>query len=227
MQTRTLTGGVDAFEVSVRGDGPAALFAVGSGGDPGRHGTLLDALADAGFTIVAPHFPRLASPRPSGDDLTLRARRLSLALDACAPPGAAVGVGHSVGASVLLAMAGAELRLGPGRRVPLAADGRLGRLALLAPPTGFFRAPGALDRLRTPARVWVGSKDAVTPPDDAEALTGGAGGVEVRVVPGAGHYSFMDRPPPHAADPLPDRAAFLRSHAGEVVDFLTADGAAG
>ena len=149
MQTQTLQDGSESFEVSVHEAArisPVVLFAVGAGGKPERHATLLDALAKSGCTVVAPHFERLASPVPSEVDLTLRARRLSLALDAFVQPGTtAVGVGHSIGAATLVALAGAQMWLGPGRRVNIAPDGRLTRLALLAPPTGFFQAPEALD----------------------------------------------------------------------------------
>ena len=38
---------------------------------------------------------------------------------------------------------------------------------------------------------------------------------------GAGHFSFMDVPPPQTTEPLPDRAAFLAELAGELGDFVT------
>ena len=167
MQTQTLQDGSESFEVSVHEAArisPVVLFAVGAGGKPERHATLLDALAKSGCTVVAPHFERLASPVPSEVDLTLRARRLSLALDAFVQPGTtAVGVGHSIGAATLVALAGAQMWLGPGRRVNIAPDGRLTRLALLAPPTGFFQAPEALDAVRVPILAWAGSEDGITP----------------------------------------------------------------
>jgi hypothetical protein len=112
MQTQTLQDGSESFEVSVHEAeriSPVVLFAVGAGGKPERHATLLDALAKSGCTVVAPHFERLASPVPSEADLTLRARRLSLALDAFVQPGTtAAGVGHSIGAATLVALAGAH-----------------------------------------------------------------------------------------------------------------------
>ena len=60
--------------------------------------------------------------------------------------------------------------LGTGRRVNIAPDSRLNRLALLATPTGFFQAPGALDAVRVPILAWVGSKDGITPPAQTEWL---------------------------------------------------------
>jgi predicted dienelactone hydrolase len=110
METQSLQDGTEAFEVSIyeaASGSPVVLFAVGSGGQPTRHISLLDSLAKSGFTVVAPHFERLTSPMPSETDLILRARRSSLALDAFVQPGATVaGVGHSIGAATLIALAG-------------------------------------------------------------------------------------------------------------------------
>lgn len=227
MLTRILQDGADSFKVSVHEaamNSPVVLFAVGSGGQPERHATLLDALVESGCTVVAPHFERLASPFPNEEELNLRARRLSLALDAYVRPSAnAMGVGHSIGAASLIALAGAEMWLGPGRRVNIAPDRRLTRMALLAPPTGFFRAPGALDAVRVPILAWVGSADNITPPAQTEWLADAMRDqciVDVRVTDGAGHFSFMDNPPPQTTEPLADKQAFLREHASEVCKFV-------
>jgi pimeloyl-ACP methyl ester carboxylesterase len=202
MSRLSLLDGPESFETTVlEASAPArvVLFAVGGGGDPERHLALLASLAEHGFTVVAPHFQRLASPRPPGDELQTRARRLGLALDLVARPGVPVaGVGHSIGATMLLALAGGHVWLGPGQRLAIPPDGRLDRLALLAPATDFFRAPGALDGVRTPILAWAGRRDVVTPPAQAELLKDALGGrvpVEVRVVEDAGHLSFMNVPP--------------------------------
>lgn len=216
-----------AFEVIVLEAAEPArvvLFAVGAGGNPERHAPLLAALVGRGCSVVAPCFERMVSPIPTEADLLLRAHRLKLALDAVARVGVpAVGVGHSIGATMLLALAGAEVWMGPGRRLPIAADDRIERLALLAPPTGFFQAPGALDAIRVPVRVWAGSQDVVTPPAQAELLRERLGGrvpVELKIVDGAGHFSFMNVLPPQVADPLPERDAFLATLAEEIGEFL-------
>jgi predicted dienelactone hydrolase len=113
--------------------------------------------------------------------------------------------------------------LGPGRRVNIAPDGRLTRLALLAPPTGFFQAPEALDAVRVPILAWAGSEDGITPPAQTEWLAHAMSGwqtVDVRVTAGAGHFSFMDLPPPQTTEPLPNKQAFLREYSSEVCRFL-------
>ncbi|MCB9730028.1 MAG: alpha/beta hydrolase [Deltaproteobacteria bacterium] len=222
-----LEDGDERFAVSVaRGDAPACavLFAVGGGGSPERHRPLLSALVRSGCVVVAPHFDRLVSPEPSDGALSLRARRLAMALEAFAPAGLPVaGVGHSIGATMLLALAGGQLWTRAGRRLPIAPAPRLERLALLAPATGFFQAPEALDAVTTPILAWAGTRDEVTPPAQAAALARAMGHrvpVDIRIIEGAGHFSFMDVPPPHITDPLADRERLLADLAVEIGRFV-------
>ena len=94
---------------------------------------------------------------------------------------------------------------------------------LLAPATDFFLAPGALDGVRTPILAWAGTKDTITPPAQTkllEKMLGTRIPVEVRVVEGAGHFSFMHVPPPQTTEPLPDRDAFLAELTTEVCRFI-------
>lgn len=46
--------------------------------------------------------------------------------------------------------------------------------------------------------------------------------MDVRAREGAGHFSFMDEPPPRTTEPLPDRTAFLAEVAADVCRFVTA-----
>lgn len=227
MESRVLRDGSESFEVSVRGPESSAttvLFAVGAGGNPERHVTLLDTLAAEGCSVIAPHFERLASAVPTEEELALRARRLSLTLDALKDAGSVtVGVGHSIGASTLLAMAGAQMWLGPGKRVTIDLNANLTRLTLLAPPTGFFRAPGALEAIQLPVLVMCGSDDNITPPTQSEWLAENMPdrrNVEVRIIEGAGHFLYMDLPPPHIVDSMPNKGEFLREHAKAICEFL-------
>ncbi len=225
MDTREVRDGESSFVVSVLEVAEPArvvLFAVGAGGDPGRHEPLLAALGAAGCAVVAPHFERWTSLHPTDEQLVSRARRLGLALDAVTPSATLVaGVGHSIGATVLLAMAGGALWTSPRGPLLISRDERLTRLALLAPATGFFRAPGALDRVRLPLLVWAGEADRVTPPGQVGILREALGEqVEARVTRDAGHFSFMDVPPPLVPEPHPDRAAFLLEVARTVRGFV-------
>jgi pimeloyl-ACP methyl ester carboxylesterase len=227
MERSLLQDGTASFEISVlerKQPSRVVLFAVGGGGNPERHAPLLTALAERGCSVVAPHFDRFVSPSPSADDLLLRARRLRLALDSIARPGVPiVGVGHSIGATVLLALAGGQVWMRAGEPLPIAADDRLERLALMAPATGFFQAPGALDAVRIPLLVRAGTNDTITPPAQAEFLERALGQrvpVDLQTIEGAGHFSFMNAPPPHTTEPLPDRDAFLARLTEEIGEFL-------
>jgi predicted dienelactone hydrolase len=202
------------------------LFSVGAGGNPERHLPLLANMAEQGFAVVASHFARLGSPHPTDGDLLLRVRRLRLALDVIAHPDSiVVGVGHSIGATVLLALAGGQLWMRPGHRLPIGRDERLRKLVLLAPATDFFQAPGALDDVRTPILAWVGTKDTITPPSQTEFLKQTLQGrvpVDVRVESGAGHFSFMNVPPPNIEESLANREALLARLANSVLSFAMA-----
>jgi alpha-beta hydrolase superfamily lysophospholipase len=226
---RSLPDGAESFNVTVLGPARPArvvLFGVGLGGNPERHLPLLESLAERGCAVVAPHFERLPSPIPTEAELALRARRLSLALeaaDAAALPVA--GVGHSLGAAMVLGFAGAQLWTIRGERVPVAPIDGLDRLVLMAPATDFVRAPGALDGVRAPILAWAGSADAIATPQQVRLLERALAPrvpVETRVVEGAGHFSFMNVLPPGVSETLPDRDAFLADLAIEVGRFVTA-----
>ena len=228
MTKQTLQDGSEVFEVTVlRPAKPSCtvLFAVGGGGDPRRHLPLLESLAEYGCTVVAPHFERLLSPSPAEDQLLLRARRLRLALDSVAGPEATVaGVGHSIGTTMLLALAGAKAWMGPGHPLLITADTRIHRLVLLAPATAYFQAPGALDGVNTPILAWAGTEDTITPPVQAELLRDALGTrvpVQLRVTTGAGHFTFMNVPPPQSTESLPNRDAFLQELTAEVCGFVS------
>jgi alpha-beta hydrolase superfamily lysophospholipase len=226
MATLSLTddgGRFDVTQLDPAHTSRVVLFAVGGGGSPERHLPLLNALAEAGCTVVAPHFERLVAPIPTKAHLLLRAHRLRLALDSVARPGVRiVGLGHSIGATMLLALAGAVGSTIAREQLDIARDERLSRLALFAPATDFFRAPGALDDLVAPIVAWVGSNDSITAPTQALFLKEAPRArVEVRVIEGADHFSFMDVRPPRTAEPLADREAFFARLVSEVTACVT------
>ncbi len=227
MYRLSLKDGSESFDVTVfESTHPSrvVLFSVGGGGNPERHLPLLTYLAEHGCTVVAPHFERLASPTPTERELIVRGQRLSLALDSVAEEGLLVaGVGHSIGATMLLALAGGHVWMRSGQCLSINADGRLDRLALLAPATNFFQGPGALDAVKTPILAWSGTNDTITPPAQTEFLKEALGArvpIQANVVEGAGHFSFMNEPPPHTTEPLANREGFLASLAAELCTFV-------
>lgn len=200
------------------------LFGVGGGGDPRRHLPLLECLCEAGCTVVAPHFEMMKSHFLTGAELTARARRMRLALDSAARPRIPVaGVGHSIGAAMLLALAGGLAWTRGGELAGIERDGRLERLVLMAPATDFFQVQGALDKVCLPILVFAGTEDIVTPLSRVRMMESAVGDpslLELRVVEGAGHFSFMNVPPPASTEPLADRASFLESLAAAVLEFI-------
>ncbi len=227
MRRLSVTDGADSFEVALfeaAAPSAAVLFAVGGGGNPERHLPLLTSLHESGCTVVAPYFERLASPMPTAADLIMRARRLRLALDQIARPGLpTTGVGHSIGATMLLALAGGQAWMLDRTRLDIAPEPRLARLVLMAPATAFFRAPGALEDVGLPIQVWAASKDVITPPAQAEFLREALADrrtVDLQVVEGADHYSFMNVRPPQTTESLPHRETFLADLAAKVIRFV-------
>lgn len=118
-------------------------------------------------------------------------------------------------------MAGGQIWMGPQQPLSIATDERLNRLVLMAPPTGFFQAPGALSAVGTPTQVWAGTNDVITPPGQAELLKQRLGIlVDLRIIEGVGHFSFMNTLPPQTEDSLPERDVFLDRLAVEIRRFL-------
>jgi pimeloyl-ACP methyl ester carboxylesterase len=125
---------------------------------------------------------------------------------------------------MLLALAGAQAWTRARQCIAITPDKRFDRLVLLAPATDFFRVPGALKGVRLPIIAWAGTKDEITPPAQAEFLNDVIDAptqVEVHVVEGAGHFTFMNNPPPQTTDPLPNRDAFLADLAATMCRFIT------
>ncbi len=143
----------------------------------------------------------------------------------CSPDMAVSGVGHSIGAVLLLTLAGATASTMIGERLIFTAEQSFDRLVLFAPPTDFFRQPGALALVTTPMQVWAGGKDTITPPAQAHFLKemlANQARIEIILAEDAGHFTFMNELPPNVTDPQPERTAFLQSLAEEVNRFLAA-----
>jgi predicted dienelactone hydrolase len=168
----------------------------------------------------------LTSIAPTKAELDMRIRRLEASIDDCTSSNLPiVGIGHSIGATAMLALQGAEGETLDGEQLITGSTPRLERLAVLAPPTDFFRRPGALDRIKMPMKIWVGAKDTITPPAQSRFLMdvlAAQASVALQVDPDAGHFTYMDELPPNVPEPHPDRHTFLAGLADEVTAFLVA-----
>ena len=71
--------------------------------------------------------------------------------------------------------------------------------------------------------VYAGAKDVITPPSQAKFLEEELGRdvpVELHVVEGADHFSFMDVLPPRVIHVLSDRDRFLTGVADRIIDLI-------
>ncbi len=216
--------GSDVLELPAIQPRCVCLFAAGRGGEPRRYLGLLKGLVQQGCTVIAPPMPMLSSSVPTKAELEARIEMLGASLEAHAGTGLPmVGLGHSIGATTLLALAGAQEETLLCDKVRPGSKPFFSRLALLAPAADFFRRPGALKSLDMPVKIWTGARDTITPPSQAMFLRDALSAqtpVEVATDELAGHFTYMDQPPPHAVEPHPDHPAFLKTLATEVGKFL-------
>lgn len=226
--TSQIQDGTEIFDVTIleaKQPKYIGLFAVGRGGNPLRHLSLLLSMVSHGCTIIAPHFTMLMSSVPTKEELDTRIRRFELAADKYARVNQPIiGIGHSIGTVTLLVLAGGEARTLSGHRVTRGSKWKFGRLVLLAPPADFFRHPDALNSVDVPLHIRVGGKDIITPPAQALALAkllAQQARIELCLDEDAGHFTYMDELPPHVVDPQPNRNAFLSTLAEDVAQFVT------
>ncbi|HEK21571.1 alpha/beta hydrolase [Mucilaginibacter sp.] len=213
---------VTAFTVAE----PKALivFAAGRGGSPSRHLPLLRAIAARGYTVAAPHFDMIPSAMPTKEQLDARIRQLEVISDEYTTAGLPViGVGHSIGATLLLTLAGAKAITFYKESVKPQLKRNFAGLVLLAPAVDFFLHEGASDAINTKVYLRTGAKDNVTPADRTmmfKAMLEEHGSVNFVLDEQAGHFSYMDQLPPNVKDPQPDRHLFLEELANDVAKFI-------
>lgn len=163
-------------------------------------------------------------------------------------------VGHSAGGYTVLALAGAQPELprvrahcsqegaedpifcGMASRSPVAdsalpplVDPRVRAVVAMA-PVGVVFAASSLAAMKLPTRVYAGEQDTfLVPRFHARWIAKNAPGVDLRMVPNASHWAFIDTPSSPigtvdgdiATDPPGfDRAAFLKRIDGEIPAFF-------
>jgi predicted dienelactone hydrolase len=224
---------------------PVVAPSHGGGGANTLYRAVCTHLAEQGFVVVAPEHPgsHRRDNRLQGtlQDLADRPRHLALAVDAVladaelgprADAARLAVIGHSLGGTTALALAGGVPYMLDGTPVPVQADPRVMSLVLLAPAAGWFGAPGALRAVAVPILLLQAEHDDITPGWQGELVRRGVADparVTARTVAGAGHFSFLSPFPPErrvpgfapALDPAGfDREAFHRELPLEVSGFL-------
>lgn len=231
---------------------PLVVVSHGTGGSHLTHRLLASHLARHGFVVVLVEHPRnnrnddslagthtILADRPRQVRLAIDWAYADPALGACLVPDAAAVIGHSLGGYTALAVAGGrpysaphETPDGVARPVPVVPDPRVRALVLLAPATPWFLSPEGLRDVRVPILLLTGERDPHAPAWHGEIVRRGVPPetpVEHRLVPNAGHFSFLSPFPPAMARPdfAPaqdppgfDRARFQGELASEVLAFL-------
>jgi len=198
------------------------LFAPGAGGEPARYEALIGAARNAGFIVAAPAHERFDVRSATDEHVRERAIGLAQVLEEVGHPDLPViAAGHSVGGWAALCVAGAQPWSRDGRPIPVPVNSRVSAVIALAPPLGWFRAPGALHKLTVPVTVMMGAADVVTPPETADILREAPTVVSVRTYAGVGHFDFLSVLPPTVA-PTPglDHREFTESLAHDFVEAL-------
>jgi predicted dienelactone hydrolase len=242
-------------------DGRFPLVAIshGGGGSHLLYRNLAAHLARNGFVVICPEHPgnnRNNNELANTDRLLAeRPRQLRLAIDYLSKENIFVDllrsdvvaiIGHSIGGYTAFACAGARPTPFPHEKTEIAGDNpltdsflaysfkddRVKALVLLAPATGWFRKPNALDEVQVPILILTGERDEITPPFHAEILEKGLPDttfLEHHVVPNAGHFSFLAPFPesrvspqfaPSQDPPGFDRPAFHRQLNPQILRFL-------
>ncbi|WP_106191393.1 alpha/beta hydrolase family protein [Umezawaea tangerina] len=222
---------------------PLVVVSHGTGGSHLLYRTLAAHLARAGFVVALPEHPlnNRNDNELGGTSAILanRPRHVRQVVDWASGAfdiGPVAVVGHSLGGCTGLALAGGTPTAFPHETpdrqphpVDVTPDERVRALVLLAPATAWFQRAGSLAAVDVPVLMLTAEHDEHTPPWHAEIVTTGVADVEHRVVPGAGHYSFLAPFPERMANPaFPpsqdppgfDRQAFHEELNAEVLAFL-------
>ncbi|MET1076234.1 MAG: alpha/beta fold hydrolase [Umezawaea sp.] len=225
------------------GPHPLVVISHGTGGSHLLYRSLAAHLARAGFVVAIPEHPlNNRNDNELGGTSAILANRprhlrqvVDWAVDAYDIERVAV-VGHSLGGYTGLALAGGTPTAFPHETpdrqphpVDVTPDDRVCALVLLAPATAWFQQSEALAAVDVPVLMFTAEHDEHTPPWHADIVAAGVADVDHRVVPGAGHYSFLtpfpDRMttpafPPSQDPPGFDRRAFHEELNAEVLTFL-------
>jgi len=231
---------------------PLVVISHGTGSTPWVLRDLAASLARADYVVALlahpgntrgddglAHTPANLANRPRHVHLVIEAALSDTAIGGRLAPDAVAVIGHSLGGYTALAVAGGrpmalphETPDGRAQPVSVVADPRVRAVVLLAPAAPWLMADDALADVDVPILMRTGEKDLHAPTGYDEVLLRGIrdrSRVDYRIVPNAGHFSFLSPFPPPMTGPLfppsqdpPgfDRAAYLPELCGEVHAFL-------
>ncbi|WP_243408580.1 alpha/beta fold hydrolase [Pantoea ananatis] len=185
----------------------------------------METFARDGISIVAPHFQIVTSPFPTKAELAERLQRLDLTAEKfCMHYVSVSGVGHSLGAAILLIHAGATACTIAREAISFDGHNILNRVILLTQPADFFPTHESLASINVPLQIWAGDKDLITPPQQAtflHQLLSIHTSSELHIAENAGHFTFMYKLPPQVTEPHPSRNDVLLRLGSTVSQFIS------
>jgi len=227
------------------GSFPLIAISHGSGGSHLLYRTYSTYLAERGFVVIMPEHPgnnrNNNSLAETETNFLNRPRHVKLTLDfirrhpafSAQIDGNRIGmIGHSMGGYTALALAGGIPWSREGKMLSVAKEPDLKGLVLMAPGTGCFNAPGALDELKAAVLMYSAEQDPYTPAYNAEIVLNrvpAATRVTAKTIPNSGHFSFlapfpeaMQKPGflPATDSPGFDRQAIHRELQQEIYTFF-------
>lgn len=255
--TRSRAENVGPYTLDVAADAPIGpgvfplvLISHGTGSSGLVHRNLAHHLARHGFVVGLPEHPHNNRDDDSWthttQNLKARPRHLQLAIGALfqqfpasLKPNTVGLIGHSLGGYTALALAGGQPTATPRdspnwqqQLIPVPTDERVKALVLLAPATPWYLAEGALRNVLVPVLLMEGEKDEHTTAWHGQIVLNGVpdrAQITHRVVPNAGHFSFLSPFPaarvspafPPSQDPPGfDRPRFHEDMNAEIRAFL-------
>lgn len=224
---------------------PIIVISHGSGGAPLLYRTISTHLAKNGYIVaLVEHYGNNRGNNELGEsdlNLTYRTRHIRLTIDAVSndsgfkpsiQPASAAIIGHSIGGTAALALAGGTPWSRNRQKIDVESDDRIKALVLLAPATDFYLAPDSLRNVKVPILAIFAEKDKLALHCRPEVLLDGVADksqVIHRVIENAGHYSFLSPYPPQMKNPeFPpstdpegfDREQFHEKLPDDLLEFL-------
>jgi len=224
---------------------PLVVVSHGSGGYHLLYRSICIVLAKGGYVVamVQHHGNNRNNNELAGThrNLANRPRHVRLTIDAVSQAPELVYqvdssnvaiIGHSMGGYTALAVAGGKPCSERGESIEVIPDPRVRALVLMAPATAWYRPLDSLRSITIPVLIFLGEHDNITPRWHADIVREGVADPEqvtIKVVPNAGHFSFLTPFPAHmksphfkpSTDPKGfDREEFHERLPTEVLEFL-------
>ena len=228
-----------------QGKFPLVIISHGGGGSHLLYRITAEYLARNGFVVAMPeHHGNNRNDNALEDkneNLTLRTKHIQRVIDHILSdpnlskhidPTRIAMIGHSLGGATALAVSGAVPWSKSREKIVVTHDDRVKALVLFAPATAWYHYPASFENISIPILVYSAERDTLTPKWQVDLIKQNIKNAElvnIKIVPNAGHLSFLAPFPNSMRSPnfLPaqdpegfDRAAFHETLKAEVLDYF-------